>query len=263
MNLIFHNPGIDSMVRSILMFQTDDETAFWSDSLYYFYSQLDREKAKGLAFADRKRYIEKTIRDLYQGLEAELNQKAEAYQAAWGIHRKQIEDALSEAFALDCAALFNQMRCDVSLNPVSPRFLQEQRFEVFYLNSPQGAIGTSIHEIIHFVWFYVWNRLFHDSYDQYERPSLKWILSEMVVESIMRDPRLCGINPYFPREQGGCIYPYFFTMTADGESVLAVIDEMYRTLGIQAFMKECYAYCLAHEKQIRRHISASEQSSRG
>ncbi len=28
--------------------------------------------------------------------------------------------------------------------------------------------------------------------------------SEMVVESIMRDRRLSSINPYFPRENGGC-----------------------------------------------------------
>lgn len=263
MNLTFYNPGIDSMVRSILEFQTDGEAAFWSDSLYYFYPQLDKEKAKGLAFSDRKCYIEETIRDLYQGLEREINQKVETYQAAWGIHGKQIEEALSEAFQLDCAALFDQMRCDVSLNPVSPRFLREERFEVFYLNSPRGAIGVSIHEIIHFVWFYVWNRLFQDSYDQYERPSLKWILSEMVVESIMRDPRLSEINPYFPRERGGCIYPYFFDMKAGGTPVLAAIDEMYRAMDIQAFMKESYAYCLAHEKEIRRHIEASEQNSLG
>ncbi|MFR5786273.1 MAG: hypothetical protein ACLUHE_03445 [Christensenellales bacterium] len=49
-----------------------------------------------------------------------------------------------------------------------------------------------------------------DNYDEYERPSLKWILSEMVVESVMRDERLSSINPYFPRENGGCVYPYFF-----------------------------------------------------
>ncbi len=43
MNLTFHNPGIDDMIQNILVFQSEAETAFWSDSLYYFYPQLDKE----------------------------------------------------------------------------------------------------------------------------------------------------------------------------------------------------------------------------
>ena len=46
----------------------------------------------------------------------------------------------------------------------------------------------------------VWNRLFGDSYDEYQR--------------------LSSINPYFPREHGGCIYPYFFDMEVEGELIL-------------------------------------------
>lgn len=115
-----------------------------------------------------------------------------------------------------------------------------------------------LHEIIHFVWFYVWNRLFRDSYDEYERPFLKWILSEMVVESVMRDERLSSINPYFPREQGGCVYPYFFDMKAGGVLILDTLDEMYRAQTIEEFMKNSYAYCQVHEAEIRDHIKKSE-----
>ncbi len=96
------------------------------------------------------------------------------------------------------------------MNPIEPRFLREHRFDLFYKNSEKGAIGQCIHEIIHFAWFYVWHEIFQDSWGEYERPSLKWILSEMVVESIMKDS---------------------------------------------------YAYCQAHEKEIRAHIQEAE--SRG
>lgn len=116
----------------------------------------------------------------------------------------------------------------------------------------------AIHEIIHFVWFHVWNELFGDSYDEYESPSMKWIFSEMVVESIMSDERLCSLNPYFPRENGGCIYPYFFDMEANGENVLATLNDMYKNKKINDFMKDGYAYCIANEKEIRNHIATSE-----
>ena len=100
--------------------------------------------------------------------------------------------------------------------------------------------------------------MFGDSYDEYERSSLKWILSEMVVESVMRDTRLSSINPYFPRENGGCVYPYFFDLMADGKPILDALDAMYRSQKIEAFMLSSYAYCQKHEAEIREHIRKPE-----
>ena len=165
---------------------------------------------------------------------------------------------LSEAFSIDCTGLFNDLRCNLSMNPIEPRFLKEHCYDTFYLNSAKGAIGGGIHEIIHFIWFYVWNQLFGDNYDEYERPSLKWILSEMVVESVMRDERLSSINPYFPRENGGCVYPYFFDMMVGGQPILDTLDTMYRNRNIEDFMRISYVYCQEHESEIREHILKSE-----
>ena len=104
----------------------------------------------------------------------------------------------------------------------------------------------------------MWNELFRDDYDEYERPSLKWILSEMVVESVMKDERLSSINPYFPRENGGCIYPYFFDMMIDDRPIMDTLDTMYRSQSIREFMRNSYAYCQKHEAEIRQHIRKSE-----
>ncbi len=258
MEVNFVNPGIDYMIRSIMAFQTEKESAFWSEPLYRFYPQLDRDYAAKLPFAERKKYIERTMRIVYAELEGILNEKAVLYSRRWAACRGQITAALTDAFGVDCAGLFNDIRCKVSLNPIEPRFLKERSYDTFYLNSERGAIGEGIHEIIHFVWFYVWNQLFGDRYEEYERPSLKWILSEMVVESIMKDERLSSINPYFPREQGGCVYPYFFDMMAEGKPILETLDGMYKNQGIEDFMRGSYAYCRAHEIEIREHIRKSE-----
>ncbi|BBF42524.1 hypothetical protein lbkm_1206 [Lachnospiraceae bacterium KM106-2] len=37
-----------------MAFQSDDETAFWSDSLYDFYPQLEKDKAQRMSFLERK-----------------------------------------------------------------------------------------------------------------------------------------------------------------------------------------------------------------
>lgn len=258
MNIEFINPGVDYMLQRIMDFQTEAESAFWSEPLYHFYPQLDKVYAISLPFAERKNYIERTMRAVYAELEDTINEKVALYTRHWNACKPQITAALSDAFGVDCANLFNDIRCNLSLNPIEPRFLKERCYDTFYLNSERGAIGGGIHEIIHFVWFYVWNRLFGDSYDEYERPSLKWILSEMVVESVMKDERLSSINPYFPRENGGCIYPYFFDMMVDSKPILDTLDAMYKSQSIEDFMRNSYAYCKKHEAAIREHIQRSE-----
>jgi len=259
MHIEFVNPGVDYMIRQIMEFQTAGESAFWSDPLYHFYPQLDKNYAESLPFSERMRYIEYTMRSVYFEAEPTINEKTALYSHYWAECKQQITEALSDAFAVDCFDLFNDIRCNVSINPIEPRFLTEHCYDTFFLNSERGAIGGGIHEIIHFVWFHVWHGLFADSYDEYERPSLKWILSEMVVESIMSDERLSSINPYFPRKNGGCIYPYFFDMMADGNLILDTLDSMYKSQSITDFMRNSYAYCQKHEAEIRKHILYSER----
>lgn len=258
MEVTFVNPGVDYMIDGIMAFQTEEESAFWSEPLYHFYPQLDRAYADSLPFGERRSYIERTMRAVYADLEPTINDRVARYQRHWNACKEQITQALSDAFGIDCVKKFRDIRCNVSMNPIEPRYLRERSYDTFYLNSESGAIGGGIHEIIHFVWFHVWNRLFGDSYDEYERPSLKWILSEMVVESVMGDERLSSINPYFPREQGGCVYPYFFDMVVAGEPILDTLDRMYRNQPIEDFMRSSYAYCREHEAAIREHIRKSE-----
>lgn len=258
MQLQVINPGIDYMIERIMDFQKDDATDFWKAPLYHFYPQLDREYALSLVFEDRKRYIGKILRQIYIDQQATIDEKTRQYTIHWEKYKGQIIAALSEAFGMDCTTILDDMVCNISMNPICPRFLETHSFDIFYLNSERGALGLAIHEIIHFVWFYVWNQLFGDSYEEYEAPSLKWILSEMVVEPIMRDERLSSINPYFPRENGGCVYPYFFTMEIESRLILDTLADLYKTMTISEFMRESYAYCVSHEKEIRQHIHKTE-----
>lgn len=126
MELIFVNPGVDYMIDKIMAFQTEDESAFWSEPLYHFYPQLDKDYAASLPFPERKEYIERTMRAIYIDLEDTINEKAALYSRHWAVCKEQITTALSDAFGVDCASLFNDIRCNVSLNPIEPRFLKER-----------------------------------------------------------------------------------------------------------------------------------------
>ncbi len=254
MQLRFVNPGFAYSMQSIMLFQTADASPFWSGPLFDFFPQLSREKTLSLPADARKQYIAQILEGEYAHISAIIDSKIPQYADHWTSHKAQIEAAFSDAFGLDCTEILNDMVCRVTLNPIAPRFLREHTFDVFYLNSEKGALGMALHEITHFVWFHVWHALFGDSWEEYETPSLKWIFSEMVVESILRDERLSSINPYFP----GSIYPYFFTMKTEDGPILDMIDSMYRGQDMHTFMKNGFAYCKAHETAIRAHIHASE-----
>lgn len=139
MEVTYVNPGVDYMIDRIMAFQTEDESAFWSEPLYHFYPQLDKAYATSLPFHERKDYIERTMRAVYAELEDSINEKVTLYSRHWAVCKEQITAALSDAFGVDCASLFHDIRCNVSLNPIEPRFLQEQCYDTFYLNSERGA----------------------------------------------------------------------------------------------------------------------------
>lgn len=259
MKITYKNPGFEHSVESILLFQTDDTTPYWSDALLYFYPQVDKRELSNKTYAHKREYLLNALSETYRELESELETKVALYNARWEKYSNQIEDAFSDAFGIDTRLIFNDITANITLNPVGPRFLKEHYFDVFYKNSERGAIGISIHEMIHFVWFYVWNHTFKDNYDEYDTPHLKWILSEMVVESIMRDERLSSINPYFQRENGGCVYPYFQDMVIKENYILDTLEELYQKNNMVDFMKKSYEYCLENEGAIRRHIRKAEE----
>lgn len=257
MNLIYEYSGIMRSIDSIMAFTGEEQTDFWSEPFFYFFPDIDKKRFKTLTNEQRKQYLI----DYFLRFEKEnkeiIAEKIYKYNERWETYQSQIVDALQEAFGVDLMELFNDMRGYITFNPVCPRYLENNTFDVFYLNSEKGALGLSIHEIIHFVWFHVWNNYFHDSYDEYELPHLKWILSEMVVEPIMRDERLRAINPYF--DGGGCVYPYFYTLKIENRSILDILYEMYQSMSMVEFMKKSYELCLEYEALIREHIDTNER----
>ena len=65
MNITFQNPEFDDMIEKILEFQGKECSEFWSEPLYNFYPQLDREYAKAFFLLERRQYLEQTMRSVY------------------------------------------------------------------------------------------------------------------------------------------------------------------------------------------------------
>lgn len=221
------------------------------DALYQFYPQLDRGRMERGSRLERAAYLRESLSETYEQLVPELKEKVRDYQGHWDKNRRAVEEALGDIFQIPLEGRYQDIRADITLNPICPRFLKERRFDVFYRNSPSGALGIALHEIVHFLWFDRWNALFHDDPAEYETLHLKWIFSKMAVKPVLGKPGLAERNPYYP---DSCVYDYLETMTAGGRPVMETMGEIYAGGGIEHFMIEGYRYCQEHEAEIRRQM---------
>ncbi|WMM23806.1 hypothetical protein RBU61_12835 [Tissierella sp. MB52-C2] len=249
MKLIYKDPGYKYSAESISEFIKQDE--FWSEPIFHFFPELIEFKGLFNKSSDNKNIIEEilgTVLELYKSREKEIQSKVISYQENWNRYEKLINERFSSIFEFDTREVFNDLVCNITLNPISPRYLKEHTFDVFYMNSDAGSIGSALHEIVHYLWFYLWNQKYKDSYEQYESPSLIWILSEAVVEQILKDKELDKINPY---HKNGNAYPYFYKMNIGGRLLYDYLDEIYKDNSIDKFMDKSYKFMVKNEEEIR------------
>ena len=164
MNITYVDPGCAHSIESLSLFLTGEQTPFWSEPILFFYPQVDKQKIMNVSGREQKQYLQDVFGSIYENVKEEFYRKAVSYNAHFQLHKEQIEEVLSDAFCLDAGALFNDLTGNITLNPICPRYLKERNFDVFYLNSERGALGLSLHEVIHYFWFHVWNDRFGDSY---------------------------------------------------------------------------------------------------
>jgi hypothetical protein len=249
MKLLYKDPGYKYSAESIAEFIKQGE--FWSEPIFYFLPELIKFKGVFGKSNDNKYIVKEisgTVAKLYESREKEIQNKVISYQEHWNCHEKLINESFSSIFEFDTGETFNDLVCNITLNPISPRYLKKNIFDVFYMNSDEGSIGSALHEIAHYLWFHLWNRRYKDSYEQYEAPSLIWILSEAVVEQILSDKEFNRINPY---HQSGNAYPYFYNMIVAGRSLYDYLDEIYKNNSIDKFMDKSYKFMIENEEEIR------------
>lgn len=95
-----------------MLFQTDNQTLYWSDALLYFYPQVEKQEIAKLNFEEKRKYVSKVLyyvyhKEIKKEIKKEINEKVNTYNNHFLKHKDQIEDALSEAFDIDTRTIFN------------------------------------------------------------------------------------------------------------------------------------------------------------
>ena len=259
MDVKFYYPRFHDMIKDFLSYIDEDTMEDTIKTLHYYYFDIDVEYTYTLNYEEQTEYLYSILKDVYIKQEALLKQKVTLFETSWKKYQEQITNALSKAFHYDTHTCFNDLHCCINIHPLMSHDLVNHRFDIFYLEDEKGMIGYTIHELIHFLWFDLWHKTFHDDFREYDTPSLKWISSELILVPIMNDECLHNINPFFICERTGEINETFYDLKINNQYILQIIDDMYHQYPIQEFMKHAYQFVQSHEEAIRQHIYSSQQ----
>lgn len=237
-------------VANILKFQTDETSDYWRDKLFDMYTFLDKEKSAKMPWEKRKQYLSSELSLYYDKVKSVLQNKRIESQKIWSENKNAINMIYSKVFGIDCYHILNNMVAEISLNPICPRNLKHNNFTFFYGGDSNNFMKTALHEMIHFVWFYVWQQYFADKPAEYEAPHMKWILSEMVVDTLVKKTEITTLYPEPYKEKPA--YKYFYDMKINNAPILSTLEKLKdKSKNIREFMETSYKYCLENEDSIR------------
>ena len=241
----------------ILFHQQDDTPEWWRKQLFNAYPDLSYEYTKSVSKSKRFDYITSQMKFQAEKRQPIIDNSIKMFRKSWdALVADRLDVAYSQAFDNDCSGILNDMTANVGLNPICPRDVRHHCFDVYHYFETNWAISTALHEITHFVWFTFWKKHFKDKVSEYDAPHLKWLLSEIVVETIIRNSEIDELS-----EQPEYIaYSYFYDMTINGELIFDTMKKLYlERKDIYDFMERSYAWIQDNEQELRAKIAEAEK----
>lgn len=257
MHLKWQQKDFNEDIDFILFHQKDGTPEWWQKRLFNAYPELNYKYAKSVSEPERFDYITSQMKFMAQKRQPTVENSIKIFKDSWNaLVTGKLNAAYSSAFDNDCSDILNDMAAEVGLNPICPRNVSDHTFDIYHYFETNYAISTALHEITHFVWFYFWQKHFNDDAVEYDSPNLKWILSEIVVETIIRNSQINDLI-----EQPEYIaYSYFYDMKINNELIFNTMKKLY--LGrrdIYDFMEKSYDWIKTNEPELRKKIADAEK----
>jgi len=122
--------------------------------------------------------------------------------------------------------------------PIAPRFLDIHAFLLPYYYPIPTQINTATHELIHFLYFKKWAKLFPEHKpENFESPDPVWVLSEILVAVIGNDPQIQEL-----RVGTFDVYPNWSDLMIGEDKIMAPFEKIYKeSKTFDDFLRESWA----------------------
>ncbi len=174
---------------------------------------------------ENSRNKKKAVRDFFFQFETKnrkiYEQVRDEFQKEWDKINDPIMNALEEVNEIKWED--EAFTARVTSNPICPRYLSENTFDVYFGLHNDLMIRIVIHELSHFIFFKKWDSIFPNyNHEEFESPHLLWKLSEMIPYVILGDKRIQEIYKHEP-----AVYDVWHKIEINGKPILKLLQEIY------------------------------------
>jgi len=245
--------SFDEMIPNLIYFVTRDRGTQWDWSHYIFkyYPSLETELESNNGPASEEDIVNSYFARVYNDRSVELVAKKEEIQEKWDEINDELMLTLASVVEIEWPVFLKDFSARISLNPICPRFLNKNTFDIFYQSPINGKIHTTTHELLHFIYFWKWKNVFPNvNSREFNSPYMVWHLSEMVTGVILNDPRIQKIIQYPSHTYG--IYE---RTKVKGKPLTSYLSEFYNARkDFRDFLLTSYQFLLNNEEEIEKAV---------
>lgn len=206
---------------------------YWNINSREFYSKESVE---------RREILKNKVEEIY-------DRESENFE----IKIKNIKDIVHYNYEYICkilAKIFNVQYCgeqvynvEVGISPICPRHLDEKSFDLNVISTIKYNFQIILHEIIHFYWFEKFKQVFPSvQRREYERPNVVWVLSEIVVDPIIKNS---GLKRFLVNNPA---YDVFYETEINGQNLIEKFNKIYQNSNnIEGFIKESMEFVMSNK----------------
>jgi hypothetical protein len=211
--VIFEQEPIESELETFTSFFLDEDTNTlkprnqnWHiKTIESFYPELIKTLYSD-EYSKNATKCKKTISDFFikfnEDNKDDLNNAIKKFQQEWEAYNDSYFASFGELFEISPNILNKEIKALVSINPICPRFLDSQSFNIYYLIDEDQFLSVVAHEVQHFLFFKKWEEVFFKGFDEetkqnerqkFNEPYLPWIISELLSPAFLNSPKISNV----------------------------------------------------------------------
>jgi len=210
---------------------------------------LLKERISNLEEKDKKEVVRKFFKKQEEKNKKVFKTVKKDFEKEWNKINGSIMIALEEIHEIKWANKFEEFTARVNSNPICPRYLNHNAFDIYFAVHNDLMNKIIIHEISHFIFFEKWKQIFpKTNVKEFETPHLIWKFSEMVPYIILKDERIQKVFPHEP-----LVYDVWKKLEISNVPILKSLEEIYKEKkNFEDFIRTSWRFIQDNKSQIEK-----------
>ncbi len=222
----------------------------WQNKILNKYPKL-RKKLEFKPKKEQRMIVENYFKKEYQQKKLILLKKRKKFENFWVKYEDIFLITLSEIMGEFWSKENKEIVSEISLNPICPRDLINKLFNLDYNFTKEQVIGVTMHELVHFLWFQKWKKVFRNSKSKLKTKEGVLHISEFIPYVILNSQKFQSIFKYKHKT-----YEEYLKIKINKKPLLNYIMEIYKNRrNFKEFMIKSDEFFAKHEKSILKSLN--------